>query len=88
MRHAVRADRVCHDFDGKVYVDWTADCGACDWGLDAGHWEDAYGALYGHVALSHPSECDHEFGWHPYGRPEEHKCLECGTALDADGKAA
>lgn len=51
-------------------------------------WIWAMEAAWGHIAMHHPREippCDHEYGWHPMDRPEEHKCLDCGVALPRTG---
>lgn len=61
--------------------DWFAECDRHDLQIGCPDWELALEAAYGHAAMAHPRICDHEYGWHPMDRPEEHKCLDCGVAM-------
>lgn len=64
--------------------DWMATCDetcASPLSLATAGWGDAYETALGHACLHHPRPCSHELGWHEIGKPEEHRCLDCGTAL-------
>ena len=62
--------------------DWEVECAEHLGYATASDWLCAMEAAWGHIAMWHPRPpCEHEYGWHPAGRPEEHQCLDCGTPL-------
>jgi hypothetical protein len=80
---SVRVWQSCPPDERGLYADWEVECSE----HTAAHatcadWTWAMEAAWGHIAMHHHRPpCAHEYGWYVDGRPEDHKCLDCGTPL-------
>lgn len=71
------------------WSDWEMRCEEHEENVTSCGWLWAMEAAWGHIVMHHTSPpCEHEYGWYPVDRPEEHKCLDCGEAMPLQAEQA